>query len=85
LLDAAIFGPKVNVAGGWAGGNVAATDTLNNFEEQWRMNTLSSLAAAHVGATRVNKGAHLPPPSLFLPSPWPRGMVYGVAGPCRGG
>jgi len=40
----------VNVAGGWAGGDVSATETLANSVDMWNMNLMSSLAAAHVGA-----------------------------------
>ena len=47
---------QVNVAGGWAGGDIAASKTLLNAEEMWRMNMLSSLAAAHLGARCVKPG-----------------------------
>jgi dihydropteridine reductase len=44
------------VAGGWAGGNAAAADTLHNAELMIKQSVYSSFVAAHVAAEYVKEG-----------------------------
>jgi len=70
----------VNVAGGWAGGDIAASKTLLNAEEMWRMNMLSSLAAAHLGARCVKPdGLVVLTGALGAMDETPSMISYGVA------
>merc|ERR1711935_13714 len=70
----------VNVAGGWAGGDIASSETLLNVEEMWRMNMLSSLAAAHVGSRCVKSdGLVVLTGALGAMDETPSMISYGIA------
>ncbi|CAG0913723.1 unnamed protein product [Notodromas monacha] len=44
------------VAGGWAGGNVAASDCIKNADMMWKQSVWSSLIAAHIAGTHLKEG-----------------------------
>lgn len=49
------FDAVVNVAGGWAGGNVSDPQFINNTDLMIRQSIYSSVVAAHIAATRGNE------------------------------
>lgn len=70
----------VNVAGGWAGGDIADSETLQTVDEMWKMNVMSSVAAAHIGANRVTPdGLVVLTGALGAMDETPGMISYGVA------
>lgn len=53
------FDAVINVAGGWAGGNVADPHAAANAELMLRQSVFSSMAAAHIAAVTANPNALL--------------------------
>ncbi|ESL11015.1 quinonoid dihydropteridine reductase [Trypanosoma rangeli SC58] len=74
VLDAVI-----NVAGGWAGGNVADGATGQALESLIRQSLFSSMAAAHLASQRGGKGCLLLLPGAAAAlRPTPNMLCYGV-------
>jgi dihydropteridine reductase len=59
LGDANVFDAVVNVAGGWAGGDVASPDTAAAAQLMLEQSVYSSVVAAHIAATMSRPNALL--------------------------
>lgn len=49
----------VNVAGGWAGGNLRSDELFDSVEKMLSMNYRSAVTAAHVGSKALKEGGLL--------------------------
>ncbi|TPX45351.1 hypothetical protein SeLEV6574_g03917 [Synchytrium endobioticum] len=74
------FDAMINVAGGWAGGNVASEDIFETTQKMYQQSTWTSLITAHLAAKFLKPGGVLVLTGATAASSPTPGMVgYGMA------